>query len=144
MGLELVSSLQYRARNMLEMFVIQHTSIWPNFILIVLRIKKNKHNFHYVAMPMTTSQILKFVDFTKIQKSKYFENEHIIFSSNKKIHEYIKDYFMAKNRFVAETTFKNFFYGFATTFSEIWIKPPSDCFCFYKNTSLFHKQLRYN
>ena len=25
---------------MLEMFVIQHTSIWPNFILIVLRIRK--------------------------------------------------------------------------------------------------------
>ena len=144
MGLELVSSLQHRARNMLEMFVIQRTSIWPNFVLIVLRIKKNKHNFHYVAMTMTTSQILKFVDFTKIQKSKYFENEQIIFSSNKKIHEYIKDYFMAKIKFEAKITFNNFFYGFATTFAEIWIKPPSDCFCFYKNASLFNKQLRYN
>ena len=28
------------AKNMLEMFLIQYTSIWPNFILIVLMIKK--------------------------------------------------------------------------------------------------------
>ena len=38
-GLELVSSLLHWAKNMLEMFVIQHTSIWPNFILIVIRIQ---------------------------------------------------------------------------------------------------------
>ena len=65
------------SQNMLEMFVIQHTGIWPNFILIVVRIQKNKHkcNFHYVAMPMMTSQIVKPVDFTKIQKSRYLENE---------------------------------------------------------------------
>ena len=38
------------------MFVIQHTSREPNFILIVLRIKKNKHkcDFNYVVMPMIT------------------------------------------------------------------------------------------
>ena len=40
-GLELVSSLQHWTKNMLEMFVIQHTSIWPNLILVVLRIQKN-------------------------------------------------------------------------------------------------------
>ena len=39
-GLELVSSSQQWARNMLEMFVIRYTSMWPNFILIVLRIQK--------------------------------------------------------------------------------------------------------
>ena len=45
-----------------------------------------------------TSQILKYVDFTKTQKSRYFEN---------KIHKLrIKGYFMAKNNFVVEVTFK--------------------------------------
>ena len=39
-GLVLVSSFQHWAKNMLEMFVIQQTIIWQNFILIVLRIQK--------------------------------------------------------------------------------------------------------
>ena len=39
-GLELVSSLQHSAKTILEMFIIQHTSIWPYFILIILRIQK--------------------------------------------------------------------------------------------------------
>ena len=39
-GLELVRSLQHWVKNILEMFAIQHTSIWPNLILIVLRIQK--------------------------------------------------------------------------------------------------------
>ena len=39
-NLELVSSLQHSHKSMLEMFVIQHTSIWPNFILVVFRIQK--------------------------------------------------------------------------------------------------------
>ena len=30
--------------------------------------------FHYTAMSMMTSQILKFVDFTKTQKYRYFKN----------------------------------------------------------------------
>ena len=68
-------------KKMLEMFVIRHSSIWPNLILIVLRIKKkqqknnnnNNNNkrhmckFHYVAMAMVTAQILKSVDLTKTQ-----------------------------------------------------------------------------
>ena len=37
---ETISKLHHSAKNMLEMFVIQHTSIWPNFILIGLRIQK--------------------------------------------------------------------------------------------------------
>ena len=37
-GLELVPSLQHWAKKMLEVFVIQHTSIWPSFILIGLSI----------------------------------------------------------------------------------------------------------
>ena len=39
-GLELVSILQHRAKNVIEIFIIQHTIIWPSFILIVLRIQK--------------------------------------------------------------------------------------------------------
>ena len=53
-SLELVSGLQHWVKNMLDIFVIQHSSIWRNFILTVLRIqKRNKHKwtFHYVAMP---------------------------------------------------------------------------------------------
>ena len=43
-----------------------------------------KCNFQYVAMPMMTSQVLKFVDFKKTQKSRYLKNETFSFS-NKKI-----------------------------------------------------------
>ena len=39
-GLELVSGLQHWTTDMLEKFVIRYTSIWPIFILIVLRIQK--------------------------------------------------------------------------------------------------------
>ena len=39
-NLEQVLSLQHWVENMLEIFVIQHTSIKPNFILTVLRIQK--------------------------------------------------------------------------------------------------------
>ena len=42
---------------------------------MVFRIKKNKCNFHYVAMPMMTPQIFKSVNFTKTQKSRYFKNQ---------------------------------------------------------------------
>ena len=38
--LELVSNLQHWAWNMLQMFVIQHTYTWLNFILIAYRIQK--------------------------------------------------------------------------------------------------------
>ena len=38
--MELVSSLQQWAKNILEMFAIQHTNTRSNFILIVLRIQK--------------------------------------------------------------------------------------------------------
>ena len=38
-GLKLVSSLKHWAKN-IEMFVIQHINIWPNLILIVVKIQK--------------------------------------------------------------------------------------------------------
>ena len=40
--LELVSSLQHWAKTMSEIFFIQHTSFWPSFILIGLRIQKKQ------------------------------------------------------------------------------------------------------
>ena len=40
-------------------------------------------NFHYVAMSMMTSQILKSVDFTKTQKSTYFENKTFFLQTKK-------------------------------------------------------------
>ena len=55
---------------------------------------------------MMTSQILKFVDFTKILKSRYLENETLFLFQIKKL--CIKSYFMTKNSFVAEVTFKGF------------------------------------
>ena len=46
-------------------------------------------NFHYVAMLMMTSHILKFVDFTKTQKSRYLKNKTLFFLQIKKFINYI-------------------------------------------------------
>ena len=59
-------------------------------------------NFHYVAVPMMTSQILKSVDLKKTpQKSRYLKNETSFFSSEKNHEIRIKGYFMVENSFVA-------------------------------------------
>ena len=42
-----------------------------------------KWNFHYVAMPMVMSQILRSADFTKIQKSRQLENKTFFFQIKK-------------------------------------------------------------
>ena len=65
------TSFQSPALNQKHVRNVYYTSIWPNFIFIVL---KNKCKLHYVAMPMMTSQSLKSVNFTKTRKSKYLEN----------------------------------------------------------------------
>ena len=44
--------------------------------------------FQYVAMPMVTSQILKFRDFTKTQKSRYLENKTLFFLQIEKFVNY--------------------------------------------------------
>ena len=48
--------------------------------------KGNKHKckFRYVAVPMMTSEILKFVDFTKTQKSRYLKSEKFFLQTKKK------------------------------------------------------------
>ena len=68
--------------------------------MIVLR-NPNKHkcDFHYAAMPMMMSEILKFVNFTKTQESRYLENEPLFFLQIKKFSSSIihtKGYFIAK------------------------------------------------
>ena len=55
-------------------------------------------------MPQITPQILKSVDFTKTQKSRYLESETLFFLQIKKLH--IKGCFIAKISFVAEVTLK--------------------------------------
>ena len=72
--------------------------------MIVLRIQKNKCNFHYVAMPMMTPQIFKSVNFTKTQKSRYFKNKTFFLQKNKTliVHQGL---LYAKKRFAAEVIF---------------------------------------
>ena len=72
------------------MFAKRYPSILPNFTLIVLWIQKNKQkcNFHYAAMSMMTSQILKFVNFTKTQKPRYLKNETLFLLQIKKFINY--------------------------------------------------------
>ena len=55
---------------------------------------------------MMTSQILKSVEYTKTQKSRYLNetNKKIIFWQKKFINYTLKGTFMAKNSFVAEVT----------------------------------------
>ena len=53
-------------------------------------LKRNKHkcNFHFPAMLMMTSQILKSADFTETQKSWYLENKTRFFLQIKKFIKY--------------------------------------------------------
>ena len=54
---------------------------------------------------MMTSQILKFVDSWKTQKSKYLENKILFFLKQKIYPLDIKDYIMAKNNLLVEVSF---------------------------------------
>ena len=99
-------SFQPPAWVMSEMFTIQCNSIWPNCILIILRestwISINVTfimcNFHYVAIPMMMTQILKFVVLTKTQISRYLENETSFLEIKKKC-----------NTFATSNTFSGLF-----------------------------------
>ena len=56
-------------------------------------------------MPMTTSEILKSVDFTKTYKSIYLKNEAFFLQIIEFInYRLIKGYLIAKNSFVVEVT----------------------------------------
>ena len=57
---------------------------------------------------MMTSQILRPVDFTKAQKSRYLKKETLFFLQIKKFINYTsRATFLQKNSFAAEVTFKN-------------------------------------
>ena len=57
-------------------------------------------------MLMMTPKILKSMDFTRTQKSRYLENETLFFLQLKKIINYTsRATFMTKNSFVAEVNF---------------------------------------
>ena len=65
-----------------------------------------KCNFHYAAMSMMTSRILKSVDFTKTQNSRYLANE-TFFIQIKKLMNYIRGQLLyGKNTFAAQLTFE--------------------------------------
>ena len=58
-------------------------------------------------MPMITSQILKFVDFTETQNSRYLENKTLLLLKLKKIVNYTSGTILWQNMvFVVEVTFK--------------------------------------
>ena len=57
-------------------------------------------------MPMMMSQILKFADFTKTQRSRYLENETLFFLQIKKFINYSSRATLWQKKFVAEVTFK--------------------------------------
>ena len=57
---------------------------------------------------MMTSQILRFVHFTKAQKSRYLQNETLFFLQIKKFVNYTsRATLLQKNGLVAEVTFKS-------------------------------------
>ena len=57
---------------------------------------KRKCKFHYVAMPMMTSQISKSMSFTEAQTSRYLENETLLFIQIKKNIHLVTHHGMAK------------------------------------------------
>ena len=95
---------------MLEMFVIQHTSTEPNFILIVLSIQKNKAE---VWLPLPSNAYDDVTNFEicrthKITKIVISTERNIIFCSNKKVINYdstLRATLWQKNNFVTEVTF---------------------------------------
>ena len=59
---------------------------------------------------MMTSQISKFMDFTKTQKARYVENETLFFLQIKRFINYTSVANEEKTTFVAEVTFKTFIF----------------------------------
>ena len=68
-------------------------------------------------MSVMTPQILKFVDFTKTQRSRYIENQTLLFLQIKvKLLITHQGLLYGKNIFVAEVTFKKCEYNFIFCF----------------------------
>ena len=93
---------------MLEMCVLQKTSIWQNFVLIVLRIQKKyaKLELLLCSNVYDDSTDFEICGFQKTQKSRYLENEILIFYQIKNSLITHQGLLYCKNNFVAEVTFK--------------------------------------
>ena len=100
---------------------------FTKFILIVLRIQKNKCNFHYVAMPMMTPQIFKSVNFTKTQKSRYFKNKTFFLQKKTKTIAH-QGLLYAKKCFTAEVIFSRRPPKKKKIVEEKSLPPPGKCF----------------
>ena len=75
-------------------------------------------NFHYVAMLMMTSHILKFVDFAKTQKSRYLVNETLSLLQIKKINCTSRaTLWQAKN--IAKAQLTSWLFQYVTKFAQI-------------------------
>ena len=98
-GLELVFIFRNRNKEELEMFLISCTNTWGNFILILPRTLKKQLKVQHLKFTYVydmTSQNLKFLHWSKAQKSNNLANK-TIFSSNKLIHSlYFNSYHMTK------------------------------------------------
>ena len=75
-----VLSQKYLGSNCHTALVFDQISSW-----YYIGVKRNNHlcNFHYVAMPVMTLQILKSADFTKTEKSRYLENKTFFLQTKK-------------------------------------------------------------
>ena len=93
---------------MLEMSVIPHTSIWPNFFLTVLRIKKNKNISVTFIMQQCWWWRHRFRNLWILQKqkSRYLVGKLLLFLQTKIIVTH-QGLLYCKNGFVSEVTFKD-------------------------------------
>ena len=69
--------------------------------------KEIKCNFHYLAMLMMASQILRSVHFTKTQKSRCFENRTLFFLEKNKLFIAYQGLLYCKKVKVAKVTFES-------------------------------------
>ena len=102
---------QKHVKNMSKTFLSYNTLVFDQISFrqnLGFKRNKLKCNFHYVAMLMVASQILKSVDFTKAQKSRYLKNEILfLFQIKKIINCASRATLWQKNNFVAEVTLKS-------------------------------------
>ena len=78
---------------------------------------KNPENGQQVDSPKMASQILKSVNFTNTQKSRYLKNKTFFVQMRKLLN--IKGYFTAKNSFVVEVTFNYSYKTFLLPLSKL-------------------------
>ena len=81
--LEIVSSLQHQAKNMLEIYAIRYTSIWPHFMSIVRRIKKK------ISKNVTTIRRSVYDDVTDFEICGFHKNKNLDKKVHQKVHAHL-------------------------------------------------------